>query len=115
LNITLNFIYLTYNDKTKFVSLNNLGKKIRIEREKQNLLLRQVAAFLEIDTALISKVERGERRLSRLHVVKLAKLLKVPEEEMISLWLCDKIIEVIDEDSYAIQAMKKALTQIKEN
>jgi hypothetical protein len=45
----------------------------------------------------------------------LAKLLKVPEEEMISLWLCDKIIEVIDEDSYAIQAMKKALTQIKEN
>lgn len=115
MNIALNFIYLTHYDKSKFVFTNNLGKKIRIEREKQNLLLRQVAAFLEIDTALISKVERGERRLSRLHVVKLAQLLKASEEELISLWLCDKIIEVIDEDSYAIQAMKKAINQIKEN
>ena len=67
------------------------------------MLLRQVAAHLEIDTALLSKVERGERRLSRLHVVKLAELLKVTEEELISLWLCDKIIEVIAEDNYAMR------------
>ncbi len=108
-------IYLTNIDKSNFVSLNNLGKKIRVEREKQNLLLRQVAAFLEIDTALISKVERGERKLTRLHVVKLSKLLKVSEEELISLWLCDKIIDVIAEDSYAIKGMEKAINQIKEN
>ncbi len=106
---------MTQYDKSKIRTLNNLGKKIRSERERQNLLLRQVAAFLEIDTALISKVERGERRLSRLHVIKLANLLKVSEEELISLWLCDKIIEVIAEDSYAIQAMNKAINQIKEN
>ncbi len=106
---------MTNIDKSNFVSLNNLGKKIRVEREKQNLLLRQVAAFLEIDTALISKVERGERKLTRLHVVKLSKLLKVSEEELISLWLCDKIIDVIAEDSYAIKGMEKAINQIKEN
>jgi HTH-type transcriptional regulator, competence development regulator len=94
--------------------LNNLGKKIRSERERQNLLLRQVAAFLEIDTALISKVERGERKLSRTYVVKLAELFSIPEEELISLWLSDKIIDVIGEDNYAKQGLSIAMNQISE-
>ncbi|MBA2611171.1 MAG: helix-turn-helix transcriptional regulator [Bacteroidetes bacterium] len=42
--------------------MNTLGDKIRQAREKQGLLLRQAAAFLEVDTALVSKLERGERR-----------------------------------------------------
>ena len=95
-------------------TLNNLGKKIRNEREKQSLLLRQVAAFLEIDTALISKVERGERKLSRTYVVKLAELFAIPEEELISLWLSDKIIDVIGEDNYAKQGLSIAMNQISE-
>lgn len=79
------------------------------------MLLRQVAAYLEIDTALISKVERGERKLTRLQVVKLSLLFKISEEELISLWLCDKIIDVLAEDNYAMQGIKKAINQIKEN
>lgn len=106
---------MTLYDKSNFVSLNSLGKKIRIEREKQSMLLRQVAAYLEIDTALISKVERGERKLTRLQVIKLSHLFKISEEELISLWLCDKIIDVLAEDNYAMQGMKKAINQIKEN
>ena len=37
------------------------GETIRHIRENKGMLLRQVAATLEIDTALISKIERGER------------------------------------------------------
>ena len=51
----------------------------------QNLLLRQVAAHIEVDTALMSKAERGERNLSREQVLKLAQLLKVSEDEFVSL------------------------------
>ena len=93
--------------------MNNLGRKIREAREKQNLLLRQVAAYLEVDTALISKAERGERNLNREQVLKIATLLKTSKEELITLWLCDKIINVVDEDNYALQGMKKAIEQIK--
>lgn len=93
--------------------MNNLGQKIRKEREKQNLLLRQVAAHLEVDTALISKAERGERNLNRDQVVKLAIWLNASEEEFISLWLCDKIIGVVGGDSYALQGMKIAINKIK--
>ena len=93
--------------------MNNLGQKIREAREKQHLLLRQVAAYLEVDTALMSKAERGERNLSREQVLKLSIFLKTSEEELISLWLCDKIIGVVGDDSYALKGIKKAIKIIK--
>jgi transcriptional regulator with XRE-family HTH domain len=93
--------------------LNNLGQRIRETREKQHLLLRQVAAYLEVDTALISKAERGVRNLNREQVLKLSILLKTSEEELISLWLCDKIIGVVGDDNYALQGMKKAFNKLK--
>lgn len=93
--------------------MNNLGQKLRESRENQNLLLRQVAAFLEVDTALISKVERGERNLNRDQVIKLSLLLDISQEELISLWLCDKIIGIVGAEKYALQGMKKALKKLK--
>lgn len=94
--------------------MSYLGQKIRETREKQNLLLRQVAAHIEVDTALMSKAERGERNLNREQVIKLAQLLKASEDDFVSLWLCDKVIEAVGEDPLAEQGIKKALTKIKD-
>jgi len=89
--------------------VNNLGQKIRELREKQNLLLRQVAAHIEVDTALISKIERGERKASRHQVLEIAKYLKTNEEELLTLWLADKIeATFVEEPNIAYQAMKIA-------
>ncbi len=104
---------MTLHDKTNNETVSYLGQKIRETREKQNLLLRQVAAHIEVDTALMSKAERGERNLNREQVIKLAQLLKVSEDEFVSLWLCDKVIEAVGEDPLAEQGIKKALTKIK--
>ncbi len=105
---------MTLLDKTNKETVNYLGQKIRETREKQNLLLRQVAAHIEVDTALMSKAERGERNLNREQVIKLAQLLKVSKEEFVSLWLCDKVIEAVGTDPLAEQGIKKALTKIKD-
>jgi transcriptional regulator with XRE-family HTH domain len=105
---------LTLRDKTNKETVSYLGQKIRETREKQNLLLRQVAAHIEVDTALMSKAERGERNLNREQVIKLAKLLKASEDEFVSLWLCDKVIEAVGTDPLAEQGIKKALTKIKD-
>ena len=51
------------------------GNKIRELRDEQGLLQRQLAAALEIDTPMFSKIERGDRRAKREQVVKLAELL----------------------------------------
>ena len=104
---------MTLLDKTNKDTVSYLGQKIRETREKQNLLLRQVAAHIEVDTALMSKAERGERNLNRDQVIKLAQLLKVSEEEFVSLWLCDKVIEAVGDDLFAEHGIKKALTKIK--
>jgi transcriptional regulator with XRE-family HTH domain len=41
--------------------LKSIGEIIRELREQKSLLLRQVAAEIEIDQALLSKIERNER------------------------------------------------------
>ena len=93
--------------------MNSLGEKIRTIREAKSLLLRQVAAYLEIDTALISKIERGERRLTREQVIKLAKFYNVTDEELLTLWLSDKLLDTIENDPFAMQGLNKAKTILK--
>ena len=93
--------------------MNYLGDKLRILRESQGLLLRQAAAFVEVDTAFISKVERGEKKASREQVLKLAAFLSADKEQLIMLWLCDKIIDVVEDDPMAVEALKMALKNVK--
>lgn len=87
--------------------MSNFGQKIRELREKQKLLLRQVAAHLEVDTALMSKIERGERNASKQQVIEIAEFLKASENELLTLWLADKIEStILEEPKVAYQAMK---------
>jgi transcriptional regulator with XRE-family HTH domain len=93
--------------------MNLLGGKIRTIRESKSLLLRQVAAYLEIDTALISKIERGERRLTREQVIKLAKFYNVTDEKLLTLWLSDKLLDTIENEPFAMQGLNKAKNILK--
>ena len=49
-----------------------LGNKIRSLRDEQGILQRQVAAYLEIDTPMFSKIECGDRRAKRSQVIQMA-------------------------------------------
>ena len=49
------------------------GNKIKELRDEQGVLQRQLAALLEIDTPMFSKIERGDRKAKRDQVVKLAE------------------------------------------
>ena len=75
------------------------GKRIKELRETRGLLQRQLAEILGVDVPMFSKIERGDRRAKREHVVILAQQLNASEEELLSLWLADKIIDAIDNDS----------------
>jgi transcriptional regulator with XRE-family HTH domain len=75
-----------------------LGVKLKELRELNGFVQRQIAALLEIDTAYISKMESGEKQLSRLHLKKLSTIYKVNEKELITLWMADKIIRLVDKE-----------------
>jgi transcriptional regulator with XRE-family HTH domain len=74
------------------------GNKIRSIRESQGLLQRQLAAGLEIDTPMYSKIERGDRRAKREQVIQLAELLGVDEGVLLPAWIADQIIDAVGEE-----------------
>ncbi len=95
--------------------MDSLGHTIRQLREKQKLPLRAIAAFLDIDLAILSKIERGQRNATREQVVKLAEYFKVKENDLLVAWLSDKLVyEVVDEDM-ALKALQVAEEKVKYN
>jgi transcriptional regulator with XRE-family HTH domain len=89
------------------------GETIRKKRESKHLLLRQAAAFLQVDTAFVSKLERGERNASREQVIKLAEFLDTPAEQLITIWLANKISDTIDNSKEGEDALKLVLETYK--
>ena len=87
-----------------------LGKRIKELREEQKLLQRQLAAILEIDTPMFSKIERGDRHAKRGQVIPLAQQFKVDERELLTLWLADKVLDALKEgdDKLKQEAIKVA-------
>ncbi|MCY1722107.1 helix-turn-helix transcriptional regulator [Prolixibacteraceae bacterium Z1-6] len=83
-----------------------LGKRIKELREEKALLQRQLAAELEIDTPMYSKIERGERKAKREQVIKLAKLFQVEEKELLMLWLAGQVYELVKDEEVAKEAIK---------
>ncbi|MEM6813343.1 MAG: helix-turn-helix transcriptional regulator [Bacteroidota bacterium] len=84
------------------------GERIKELRESQGLLQRQLAASLEIDTPMFSKIERGDRRAKREQVLLLSKLLKVNEKELLTLWLADQVYELVKDEDVASNALRVA-------
>ncbi len=85
-----------------------LGEKLKELRESKGLLQRQIAAELEVDTAYISKIESNEKPLSRIHLKKIAPLLGIVEEELLMLWLADKLFDMAKDEDLALNAIKVA-------
>ncbi|WP_226389197.1 helix-turn-helix domain-containing protein [Penaeicola halotolerans] len=92
----------------------HFGERIRELRESQGLLQRQLAANLEIDTPMFSKIERGERKAKREQVLKIAEILKASEQELLALWLADQIKEIVIDEDQALQALKIAQKDINQ-
>lgn len=86
--------------------MNYLGNKIRELRESKGLLLRQVAAHIEVDTALVSKLERGERKAHKEQVTRIAEFLEVEEKDLMLLWLADRIADSIEGETLGMDALK---------
>lgn len=92
------------------------ANKIKQLREERQLLQRQLASSLEIDTPMYSKIERGERRARREQITVIAELLQIDETELVTLWLADKFISAIGKETeLAPKAFKVALEKSNNN
>jgi transcriptional regulator with XRE-family HTH domain len=92
----------------KNVKCKHSEKLLKHQREKNGMLLRQVGAAIEIDQALVSKFERGERKPSREQVLLFAKLFSIEENELMIAWLSDKLANEVQNEDLAKEAIKAA-------
>ena len=90
------------------------GKKIKELREGHGMVQRKLAAALDIDTPMYSKIERGERKAKRCHIPIMAKLLEIDEKELLTIWLADKVLDVVEgEDEVKHDAVIYAQKEIE--
>jgi transcriptional regulator with XRE-family HTH domain len=92
---------------------NQFGERIKQLRVQNNLLQRQVASILEIDTPMLSKIEKGLRQLKREQIPVLANMLKANADELQTIWLADQIYAVVKDEKFANEAMQVAEQKIK--
>jgi transcriptional regulator with XRE-family HTH domain len=89
------------------------GNRIRELRENHNLVLRKVAALLDVDTTTLSKIERGARNAKREHLAVLSKIYNVSEQELKTLWLAEKVCQIIKYEDEALEALRIAEEHIE--
>jgi transcriptional regulator with XRE-family HTH domain len=90
------------------MSTENIGEKLRHIREEKKLPLRKVAALIDIDIAILSKMERGERKITKEIVLKLADIYDYNANELLVSFLSDKILYEIQDEDLGIEALKVA-------
>lgn len=98
---------------TEVMSIKTVGEKLRQLREQNEMPLRKVAAMLDIDVAILSKMERGERKLSKEIVLKLAEIYNYNADELLISFLSDKIMFEIQDEDLGEKALKLAEERVK--
>jgi len=95
------------------MSTGTIGEKLRFIRAEKELPLRKVAALLDIDVAILSKMERGERRITKEVVLKLADIYNYNANKLLVSFLSDKILFEIQDEDLGIEALKVAEKRAK--
>lgn len=88
--------------------MESLGNTIRKLRKDKEVPLCTVAAFLNIDQAILSKIERGQRKPTREQIVRLGGYFEVNENDLLVAWLSDKLVYELENEKMALHALQLA-------
>ncbi|WP_197743824.1 helix-turn-helix domain-containing protein [Candidatus Nitrosacidococcus tergens] len=91
--------------------METVGQIVRAKRESLGLLLRQVASYLDIDQAILSKIERNERKPTKDNIIKLAEILKLDKEDLLVQFMSERIAYEIADESCTTKVLKIAEQQ----
>jgi transcriptional regulator with XRE-family HTH domain len=92
-----------------------LGAFFKQKREEKGLLVRQVAAVTELDQAIISRIENGDRLPTKEQVLKLAGLYNLDARETMARWLADRMLREYGAEPYAPEAFREVHEHMNSN
>ncbi len=86
----------------------NFGSYLRVLRKERDMLLRELASAADMDTALLSKIERGRRRARKEQVTAFAKALNTDPELLCTRWLADQVYDLIKDEQNQAEILRVA-------
>ncbi|MBK9982557.1 MAG: XRE family transcriptional regulator [Saprospiraceae bacterium] len=95
------------------MSTETLGERLRNLRLEKKMPLRKVAALIDVDVAILSKMERGERKITRPVVEKLASIYQHDPDELMVLFLSERVLYELENESLALPALRAAEEQVQ--
>lgn len=93
---------------SKKKKLLTIGEQLRKLREAKEISLTVAAASVGVDIAILSKIERGERKLNRELLTKLVKLYHEDERQWLIHFLSEKLLQYVRGEKYGLEALKNA-------
>jgi len=95
--------------------MTHFGKKIRELRTTKKVPLRVLAAFLGIDTSVLSKVkvERGQRSISREMAIKIAIFFELEPRALLVEFLSGKVAYIIYDEDNREEILKLAEIKVR--
>ena len=91
------------------------GEYLRNLREERQLLQREMASMLEMDMALLSKIERGTRKARREQITAFAKAYNIDPEELNKRWLVDQVMELLKDEKNPTVILKDVEKEVKQS
>jgi len=93
--------------------MKTLGETLKNAREHKKLILRKVAAEVDIDQSLISKFEKNDRKPTMEQIKRLAKFYELSESELLINWYSEKIADDLKYTELTTEILKVAEEKIK--
>ncbi len=92
--------------------MNSFGEYLRNRREQLGLPLRKVAAELDIDTSILSKIERSERVATKEMLPTLAKTLEVQDKEIQMEFIQSTVLSELGDLEFLADGLKNVLKKL---
>ena len=92
--------------------MKTLGETLKYARDQKQLILRKVAALVDIDQSLISKFEKNERKPTMEQIKRLAKFYGLLESELVISWYSEKIAHELKYTESTSEILKVAEAKI---
>lgn len=92
--------------------MNSFGEYLRNRREQLRLPLRKVAAELDIDTSILSKIERSERVATKEMLPTLAKTLEIQDKEIQIEFIQSTVLSELGDLEFLADGLKNVLKKI---
>lgn len=90
------------------------GETVKRLREEKKLTLREVAKALDIDTSMLGKIEKNNRKPTKILIEKFSRFFDVSDKDLTISFLSDTVaFQVMDEEDYASEVLKVAEEKVK--